>query len=462
MNDSVKPLREIKLPRSTCAGIGWPAIPSSNGAKIIALLHQLEESQWWPAQTISQMQFAQLKVLVGHAEHTVPFYRERLSVLEKAKDRELTPDDFARVPILKRGEIQAAGEDLDSEIVPKSHGRVGTISTSGSTGRPITVKGTEVNSLFFGALNLRSHRWHDRQFSASLGIIRNLSGKLAKYKDNDKGGGWVPGYRAGRSYFFDITRPVSEQLDWLVKRNPDYLITFPSNLRALLSHSRESGIVPGKLRQIATMSETLDPAVREECRRIWNTEITDAYSSEELGIIAIQCPKNEHYHVQSESLLVEVVDDDGVACAPGQIGRLVVTDLHNFATPLIRYELGDYAEVGEPCSCGRGLPVLNRIAGRTRNMLTLPTGDKIWPSFPEDQMMPIAPIRQFQVVQHDLQRVEARLVPGRTLTDDEIAGMRSFLAGCLRYDCDLELVFVDEIARAPNGKYEDFVSHVGN
>jgi len=135
-------------------------------------------------------------------------------------------------------------------------------------------------------------------------------------------------------------------------------------------------------------------------------------------MIAIQCPENDHYHVQAENLYVEVINEDGAPCRPGEIGRMVLSDLHNFTTPMIRYEIGDYAEVGEACAYGRGLPVLNRTAGRVRNMLTLPSGDKFWPSFPEGEMMPIALIRQFQVIQHDLERVEAKLVTARTLSGD--------------------------------------------
>ena len=446
---------------SSRTGIGWPAIPGKVTSEILALHYQLDESQWWPAKTLLRVQLGQLELLIRHAGRTVPFYRERLSFLRDTKPGKLTPEVLARVPVLTRVDVQTAGDNLISRRIPKDHGRVRTIRTSGSTGRPIKVKGTEVTRLFLAALNLRNHLWHGREFSARVGCIRNLTGTSAKSGEDDEGGGWVPGFRSGRMFYFDITRPVGEQLEWLADKDPDYLLTFPSNLKALLRQSRESGVRPRKLRQVATMSETLDPAVRESCKSVWNTTISDVYSSEELGMIAIQCPENTHYHVQAESLFVEILDEEGGLCAPGQVGRVGLTDLHNFATPLIRYEIGDYAEVGEACPCGRGLPVLNRIVGRTRNMLTLPTGEMIWPSFPEDQMMPIAPIRQFQIIQHDLQRIEARLVVARALSDDETGRLRAFLAGCLRYDFKLELVFVDEIARSAGGKYEDFVSRVG-
>ena len=405
MVETGKPLDGVRRARSSRKGILWPGIPGHAAAEVLALQYQLEDSQWWPAETLRHAQLDQLEVVLGHALATVPFYRERLAFLKGARRGTLTPDMVRQIPILSRRDIQDAGDTLNSRKVPENHGAVRSIRTSGSTGSPIEVKGTGVTAMFFSTMNLRYHVWHGRRFSGTVCSIRNLTGNLVGRAESGKDSPWVPGFRSGQMFQYNINNPITKQLDWLVEKNPDYLLTFPSNLAALLRHSEESGVVPERLSQVATMSETLDPALRETCRRVWGATISDAYSSEEIGMIAIQCPENDHYHVQSENLYVEVLDEDGEPCGPGAIGRMVLSDLHNFATPLIRYEIGDYAEVGEVCSCGRGLPVLNRIAGRVRNMLTLPSGDKFWPSFPEGEMMPIAPIRQFQVIQHDLERV---------------------------------------------------------
>jgi phenylacetate-CoA ligase len=113
----------------------------------------------------------------------------------------------------------------------------------------------------------------------------------------------------------------------------------------LAGHAIERGInLPG-LKQLRTFGEVLSDETRELCQRAWQVGIADLYSSEEAGSIAVQC---EHgaYHLQSENLLVEIIDDHGAACLPGEIGRVLITTLHNFAMPLIRYEIGDYAECG--------------------------------------------------------------------------------------------------------------------
>jgi phenylacetate-CoA ligase len=175
-------------------------------------------------------------------------------------------------------------------------------------------------------------------------------------------------------------------------------------------------------------------------------------------MVALQCPDHDHYHVQAENLLLEVLGEDGNPCRPGETGRIVLSDLHNFASPLIRYEIGDYAEAGESCPCGRGLPVLARILGRARNMLSLPAGDRIWPSFPESEMLRAAPVRQFQVIQRGPREIEAKFVVEGSPSTGQEKKLKDFLIGCLGDDFHLAMSFVEEIPRSPGGKYEDFMN----
>ena len=162
------------------------------------------------------------------------------------------------------------------------------------------------------------------------------------------------------------------------------------------------------------MGETITDEFRGICQEVWGKPVADMYSCEEAGYIALQCPKHEHYHIQSENILVEVLDEHDKPCRPGEIGRVVLTTLHNFAMPLIRYEILDYAEVGGECPCGRGLPVLKRIVGRQRNMITHPDGSQHWPSFPASTWSHIGPIRQMQMIQKEPDYIVINLVAEKT------------------------------------------------
>ena len=176
--------------------------------------------------------------------------------------------------------------------------------------------------------------------------------------------------------------------------------------------------------------------------------------------MALQCPTGEHYHVQSEGVLLEVLDEAGKPCAPGEVGRVVVTSLHNFATPLVRYEIGDYAEVGAACTCGRSLPVLQRIIGRKRNTLIAPDGRRYYPMFNLRHQTEVAKIRQYQFVQKAADRIEVRLVVSSPLVPSEERAVEAMIQQKLPAGIGLAFVYPQRLERSAGGKFEDFISEI--
>jgi len=446
----------VHLLRSAVPGVTWPAVPGPEAAAMLALQFQLEASQWLAPEELQQLQFRQLGTLLGHAYGTVPYYRERWRGLYDPAEH-LTPEAFARLPLLTRAEMQAHFEALKSGRIPPGHGPLGETRTSGSSGRPVRVLKTSLTELFWRALGLREHLWHRRDFGGKLAAIRQ--GVPA-----GEGDGWgaVTGatLATGRSATLPVGTDVPAQLAWLEAQRPAYLLTHPTNLADLARHSLKRGFQPAGLREVRTRGEMLSQETRDLCREAWGVPVIDVYSANEVGYIALQCPDREHYHAQSEAILVEVLDEQGKACNPGEIGRIVVTLLHNFAMPIVRYEIGDYAEVGAPCSCGRGLPVLARIVGRVRNVLILANGERFWPSFATRDIDRIAPVRQCQFVQKDYQTVEARLVAESPLTAEQEEALRRHFLSRLPPGFTLKLVYYDEIPRGAGGKFEYFISEV--
>ena len=245
---------------------------------------------------------------------------------------------------------------------------------------------------------------------------------------------------------------------WLAERNPDYLLIYPTVLAALLRSLEEDQVTLPRLREVRTIGEVLPDATRDLCLKVAGIPITDLYSSNEVGNIALQCPGSGLYHVQSESLLVEVLDPHGMPCAPGETGRVVVTALHGFAMPLLRYELRDYAEVGPPCSCGRGLPTLRRIQGRTRNMLVTPLGERRWPLVGFARYREVAPVRQYQIAQLARDHLEFRLVTDRPLTQEEESSLAAILRANLGDFPRIDFRQMADLPLGKNGKFEEFIS----
>ena len=442
--------------QSALPGMVWPAVPSGDGAVALGLLFQFENSQWLSASRLLEHQFRQLDVLVKHAHATVPWYRQRWPGAFDPT-RPLTTESFSSLPVLTRRELQENFDSLKSNNVPAAHGAVGETRSSGSTGVPVRVLKTQLAALLWNAFTLRDHLWHRRDFRGKLAAIRHG----IKEGEFDNWGAATSGLIAtGPSVVMGIRAGIEAQLSWLEQQQPEYLMTYPSILRELVQRSVERGARLARLREVRTFGELLAPDIRELCRAAWNAPVTDVYSADEVGYIALQCPRHEHYHVQSEGVLVEVLDNSGNACESGQVGRVVVTSLHNFALPLIRYELGDYAEVGEPCSCGRGLPVLKRIMGRVRNMLVTAAGERFWPPLGSRRFFEIAPIVQHQLVQKEVGLIETRLVAASPLSPDQEERLRALILSGLPPGMRLTFSYCSNIPRSEGGKFEDFISEV--
>jgi len=452
--------RTVPIPRSSVPGIGWPAISSGADAVMLALLQQLELSQWSSPETLVALQMRQMELLLAHAAKTCAFYRNRLAMLRGIKPGALTPEHLRNVPLLRRRDLQDEGKSIISSSLPKGHGKPFDVYTSGSTGTPVRLKGTQMTGMFLGTLNMRLHLWHGRGFSATVAAIQVLKDKDRVPDATKKPIAWAPAFGRGGMFRFDISKTVDDQLAWLAKLNPAYLLTYPSNVLALIERSREKGIRLSKLQQVATLGEIVTSEHRDACREHWGVPIVDTYSSQEVGIIALQCPGYDHYLVQAESVYVEVLDDAGMPCPPGSVGRVVVTDLHNFATPLVRYDIGDHAEVGDPCPTGRALPVLTQIMGRTRNMMTLPDGNRKWPALRYGVMAERFDYRQIQLIQRSVDEIVVRLVVDAPFDAAKEEALRAALTDEIGHRFAFPIEYVDDIPKAANGKYEDFRSEV--
>ena len=443
---------------SSVAGVTWPPLLSGEAASLAALMQQLEQTQWLPADAIAVRQHQQLVETAAHAEMHSVHFRSRMQGAGLRPKQLSTREDLRRLPVMRRRDVQSAGQTLFCTQIPSAHAPVAETSTSGSSGQPVVVKRTAVSRLIWLAMTLREHLWQRRDFRGTLAVIRSdyLQAEQMDWPT------WGPPasllFETGSSHALAVRTGVARQFEWLQSINPDYLLVYPTNLAALLDQFEQCGLRLPRLRQIRTINETLTSDICEAAHRVLGADIADTYSSAEVGIIAVQCPESGLYHVMAESLVVEVLDEQGEACVPGQVGRVVVTDLHNFATPLIRYDLGDYAEMADVCPCGRGLPALKRIVGRRRNMVQLPDGRSFWPPVGNLRYRKIAPIRQFQFIQRERDSIEVRLVSDAALTADQERQIGDLICEALDFSFKLQFVyFAEQIPRGPGGKFEEFV-----
>lgn len=456
--------------RSSFEQVAWPAVTTGFAAEVMALQRQFDATQWWPPARLRAAQFRQLGLLVAHAAREVPFHAKRLREAGIDPDAELTQEAWARLPVLTRREVQSEGEALHAKT-PPAYGRIGEAATGGSTGVPVRVRKTGLDTLLWNAIHIREEIWHRDDplgtVARILGAPGHLTPQQAAAMELPEGlmlPDWGPPtallWRTGPMALVSSMMPMPDQAAFLLRLQPDYLFTTPSTLRLLLAHCREAGLSLRSLRSVWTVREVVDDTLREACRTVFGCRIVHNYTAGEVGYIALQCPAGEHFHVQSEVVLLEVLDAAGRACQPGEIGRVVLTPLHNFAMPLLRYEIGDEAEPGGPCACGRGLPVLTRIVGRTLDHVALPSGRRRRLDTGHYVMSKIPAIREYQIVQRSVQRIEVLLVVSQPLTEHEEQAVYAILTEEIGPEFRYELRYCELIARTAQGKLRPFISEV--
>lgn len=456
---------------SSVEGAAFPAVATGMAAEIMALQRQFDASQWWTPDAMRAAQWRQLRLLVAHAAVQVPFHARRLRAAG------IDPETFAeadwrRLPVLTRRELQARGDGMVARAIPKSHGASTVSSSGGSTGVPVRVRKTALDNLMWNAFHVREEVWHREDPTDLLLRIRRAPRgatpeqaaallKLPGLRLPDWGPPTNLLWQTGEAVLLEDRIPIPDQVDELIRLQPGYLLTAPSNLRLLLSHFQETGVAAPGLRSVWTLSEVVDDDLRATCRAVFGCRIVHNYTSAEAGYMALECPAQEgRFHVQAEGVLLEVLDAAGCPCAPGETGRVIITPLHNFAMPLLRYEIGDEAELGYPCSCGRGLPVLNRIIGRVYDYLVLPSGRRRRVDSGFIDIASIRAIREFQVVQRSPTNCEIRVVLARPLTEAETEAVHRILHDKVGTELRFDIVAVDSIPRTQEGKLRIFVSEL--
>lgn len=455
------PTRPILLPlRSAVESLNWPPVVVGAAGSLAALVSALDASQWLSTEELTERGHRQLEVLAQH------FVRSSAGFARRMADAGLTPADLgklgglARLPPITRREVQLAGAGYCSPTIPKTHMPTGDVRTSGSTGEPLTVRRTSISNLMWMAHSIRDHLWHGRDFAARLATIRPNVPAVTRL--DDWGAPTNLLFRTGAGLGLPISVAPDKQAAELRAFRPGSLLTYPNNLGLLMDALAERGGPWPELRHVRTISETVSPQLRDRVRSFFGLEIEDSYSAQEAGIIAIQCPDCGQYHVMAETLIVEVVDAEGVPCQPGEVGRILVTDFTNFATPIIRYEIGDYAEMGGVAECGRGLPTLRRILGRERNLIVMPDGSRRWPLSGYLGFPSIAQILQFQFVQVSRSEIEVNLVTAAPLDQWQEHDLREVITEALGHRFEISFHYFDgAIPRGANGKFEEFVCKIG-
>jgi len=412
--------------------------------------------------SLAELQAAQTPLvakLLHHACRTTNYYKDKLA--GDFGSAEEVASIWSTIPVLSRAEAVKNRFKLMSRKPRQDMGPVSEGQTSGATGVPFAYRKNAASDLISTALTERMFRWWSIDGERSFAQIASYGPGEAPPPEGRSTYGWHSSYPKGIKYSLSVKANIDAQLHWLLARQPKYFGTYPPILKELAYAAKTRG-VELRFDQLLSFATVLDEETRELCRAVFGAEIADTYGTSEAGHIAAQCRDCGEYHISMEAIIVEVLRADGSPAGAGEIGRVVVTPLYNYAMPLIRYELGDMAEVGSSSPrCGRGLPTLRRILGRYRNLFRFRDGSTIWPVSSAFRLGQFITLKQFQVVQTDFDRVEIRYVPADSPAPVNIPALTERIRTVLRHPVDVVVRDVEQIERASNGKYEECISLVG-
>jgi phenylacetate-CoA ligase len=346
------------------------------------------------------------------------------------------------------------------ETPPDSGGTI-QCRTSGSTGRPVTAWRSEL-AVMSGNLSYdRAWEAWGMDLAAPLAFISADPSGRSNYPDGGRYPHWSP-LAGGRDIsVLTIETPTSEQLDWLERTRPTNIMTYPVVMHeiAALAREKKSDL---RLDVFVATGECLTAETRTLVRETFGCRVLDLYATREIGPIAFGCPRSTAYHVCSETMVCEIVDDDGLPVAPGEYGHVVVTPLYAFAMPFVRYDTGDYALKSRfACACGRGLPAIDRIGGRTRSMFIMPDGSRIRvrPNF-ISRVAEHLSYREIQLVQTTTETIEVRYVPIAGGPEPHVARLTALFREAFHPGMTLTLVPMDRIPRGAGMKFELSITQV--
>jgi phenylacetate-CoA ligase len=419
------------------------------GQRVPGYLKRLLKSQYGSSAELTAFQLRKLQRIVCYAKSFVPHYGRAFA--EFSIDRLKALADLQQLPCTKKGDLKGNPRAMISRerfyFLTKK-------TTGGSTGEPVTIPKARDAMAWELAATWRGYSWAgidmgDRQarfWGVPFGRRDKLRAEVIDFIANRK--------RCSAFSFND--RDLEAYTVTLDRFKPKYLYGYVSMIEEYARFFQRAGVSPPfALRCVITTSELLTDSQRELIERIFSTRVFNEYGSGELGSIAHECEEGS-LHLSAENMIVEVMDRDR-PCAAGEVGELVVTELNNYAAPLIRYRTGDFASLsGRKCKCGRTLPVIENLLGRAYDTLQncegrLFHGEFVMYIFEEAQRRNLG-IRAFQVTQEDVRSIKIKVVPGEQYGKSTEEFIRNHFREKFDRHAIVRFEHVGQLDRAPSGK----------
>jgi phenylacetate-CoA ligase len=420
-------------------------------------LRIVERTQFLSEEELRDRQWPKLKKILNHAYDNCPFYGRFYDDHGVHPSHIRSWADFSRLPKLSKKDIRANMQDMVARNVPRDKLVPG--KTSGSTGVSVFFYVDEASQQFKRACTVRHNRWAGWDIGERVGAI---------WGNPPTNRGFRLRMRTcvlDRHTFLDTLRMDENDMRLfareMIARPPAILFGHAHSLYLFALYVRARGFRGISPRGIISTAMVLLDNERATIESVFRSKVFNRYGCEEVALIASECEAHSGLHINMDTLVVEVLSGDRHAEA-GEVGEIVVTDLTNYGMPFIRYRVGDMGvRLDERCSCGRGLPLLARVEGRTADYVITPHGDFISGiSLTENLATLIPGLEQIQIIQEKRDFLRFRVVRGQGFNDKSMEVMKAMVLKRFGPEMQYECEFVDRISQEPSGKYRFVISQV--
>lgn len=423
----------------------------------------LDRSQWLSADEICNLQWKKLKCLLKHSYENSLYYHRIFRHLGLSPDDISTYHDFRKIPLLSKHNII---ENMEY-IVSKNYTKKALISnsTGGSTGTNLHFYNDKKRVQCVIAFVLRNELWSGLDIGDKRAVLWGAPFDISQ-QDQLKAKLFNKIFRNLFLSSYDLSDDMMEvYVQKLNSYNPKVIIGYPSSLYYFSKYIGDNGFEIINPISIISSAEVLYDYQRELIESVFGCKIFNRYGCREFSTIAHECSKHFGMHINAEHVYVECLDENGEPVASGEVGELVITDLDNYGMPFIRYRIGDVGMISDRvCDCGRGLPIIEKVIGRSFDVVIGTNGRRLGGTFWTHILRNyIDGIKQFQVIQESKTEIRIQIVIDWSIFDSSsIPKLTRKILDYCGDDMGVDFKIVDEIEPTKSGKYRFVISKLSD
>jgi len=437
----------------------YPVMEKLMGTHTLKTLAELEKSQWWSPKKLKKLQEKRLRALIRHAYTNVPYYHRIFKERQLKPEDIRTQEDLRRLPILRKEDIRNNFEDMIAKNIERKNMEVQV--TGGSTGVPLKFMRNKSALSYYRASCYRAYEW------GGLDIFGDKWASLwgspfdIRRRDDIKSKLYYWVLRQKILPMFAVSdETMFKYAEILKKFRPKMIRGFASTLYLFANFLERNDINYVTPNSVLSTAEYIPDYQKKYISEQFNCEVFDNYSSREFSI-GQDCKEHMGFHISVENVVLECIKNDGEPVV-SEPGRFIVTDLANYAMPLIRYENGDMGTLtDEMCTCGRGLPLIKSLSGRTSELIITPDDRMLTGAFfPHLFKDVLDGIKEYQIIQEKKDKLKLKLIKTENYSEKHLKYVLGNIKKYTGEDMEIDVEFVDEIPLARSGKRRAIISKI--